>query len=64
MSAIKSNESAQEKSVLKTTITSEIYNAFRDTCKRMGVPMNIILESFMKDFNAGSYEFCVRKTNH
>ncbi len=52
------------KSALRTTITQEIYETFRDICKRTGVSLNLVLESFMKDFNAGLYEVCVRKTNH
>ena len=63
MSAIKSNEKVHGKYSFRTTITQEIYDEFRDTCKRMGVPMNIVLESFMKDFNSGLYEVCVRKTS-
>ena len=36
-----------ERGVLNTTIDKEILCEFRNYCKELGLPMNLLLESFM-----------------
>lgn len=51
------------RSVLNTTIKTEIFTDFRNTCKETGIPMNLILEAFMKQFSAGEFVMKMHKVN-
>lgn len=44
------------KSSLNTTIRTDVFNPFRDKCKKMGKPMGYILEMFMEGFVEGRYK--------
>ncbi len=44
-----------EKAVLNTTIAKDILDAFKATCKRTGIPMNTLLEVFMKQYSEGYF---------
>lgn len=39
-----------------TTIDDGISNNFKKTCSSLGVNMNDVLETFMRDFSNGKYE--------
>lgn len=55
MSRVKSNAAAKNRSMLNTTINTEILNEFKDYCKEQGLPMNILLELFMRDIVCGKF---------
>lgn len=55
MSRVKSNVTAKERSMLNTTINTEILNGFKDYCKEQGIPMNLLLELFMRDIIHGKF---------
>ena len=45
-----------------TTINEEIANSFRDYCKTINAPMNMVLEVFMTQFTAGEFTFKLTKS--
>lgn len=47
---VNSNVERVETSVLNTNINSEIYNNFKNHCKYLGYPMNVLLETFMQQY--------------
>lgn len=55
MSRVKSNVTAKERSMLNTTINTEVLNDFKDYCKEQGIPMNLLLELFMRDIIHGKF---------
>ena len=65
MSAIKSdaNSATSGRSMLNTTIDRETFNAFKAYCKERGYKMNMILESFMRQFAAGEFILKIGKSN-
>ena len=40
-----------------TTINEEIANNFREYCKNINAPMNMVLEIFMTQFTEGQFTF-------
>ena len=64
MSAIKTDKNdASKRSMLNTTIDKDTLNAFKEYCKECGYKMNMILESFMKQFVAGEFTLKIGKAN-
>lgn len=45
-----------DKSLLNTTIRTEVLDEFKETCNEIKVPMNSILECFMEQFNSGHFK--------
>ena len=45
-----------KRAMLNTTINEEVLAAFKDTCKESGINMNIIIETFMKQFADGEFK--------
>ena len=41
--------------MLNTTINTEILNDFKGYCKEQGIPMNLLLELFMRDIIHGKF---------
>lgn len=41
--------------MLNTTINTEILNDFKGYCKEQGMPMNLLLELFMRDIIQGKF---------
>lgn len=54
--AIKAN-----RAMLNTTINEDVLNNFRDYCKQINCPMNMVLETFMTQFSEGQFEFRLSK---
>lgn len=52
-----------EKAVLNTTISKDVLDGFRAYCKATNCPMNVILESFMRQFAAGEFIIKLGKNN-
>lgn len=40
-----------DKSILNTTIRTDVLNEFKIKCKDIGCPMNFVLETFMEQFS-------------
>lgn len=47
----------QDRAMLNTTINEEVLNNFRDYCKQINCPMNMVLETFMNQFVKGQFSF-------
>ena len=57
MSSLKANSSENKapRTVLNTTISKDIFEDFKVSCKDIGIPMNVIIETFMRQFNKGGF---------
>lgn len=56
MSSLKIDTNTVNKRVaLNTTIDKEIFEAFKVNCKITGIPMNVLLETFMSQYNNGEF---------
>ena len=44
-----------------TTIDQELHDAFREKCKENRIPVNEAIESFMKKYNEGGFQICLRE---
>ena len=51
----------QKRAMLNTTINEDILNNFRDYCKHLNCPMNMVLETFMDQFSDGQFSFKLSK---
>lgn len=58
---IKQNK--QKKAMLNTTITEDVLIEFREYCKTINCPMNMAIETFMKQFSRGEFSFKLTKNN-
>lgn len=47
---------------LNTTMNPEVVASFKEKCKALGIPMNVILETFITQFIRGEYELCFKKS--
>ena len=63
MARVKSDAVPQKRAMLNTTINEEILNDFKTHCKELGLPMNIIIEVFMKQFINGEFALKFGKAN-
>ena len=53
---IKRDVERVETTALNTKIHRETINNFKDYCKHLGYPMNVILEAFMQQYKNGRIE--------
>lgn len=44
-----------ETTAFNTTINKEVFDSFKDYCKEMGYPMNVLLEIFMQQYIKGRF---------
>lgn len=44
-------------------VKKKILNGFRKTCVELGVPMGVVIETFMKDFTDGKLELKIGKND-
>ena len=63
MARVKSDAVAQKRAMLNTTINENVLNDFKNYCKELGFPMNMILESFMVQFVDGEFVLKIGKSN-
>lgn len=54
-------ETKQKRAMLNTTINENVLNNFRDYCKGINCPMNMVLETFMEQFAEGQFTFKLSK---
>lgn len=56
MSSLKIDTNTTNKRVaLNTTVDKEIFEEFKVNCKMTGIPMNVLLETFMAQYNNGEF---------
>ena len=53
---IKSKAERVETTALNQKINKEVFDKFKDFCKRQGYPMNVLLETFMQQYANGRFE--------
>lgn len=51
----------QPRAMLNTTINEDVLNGFREYCKGINCPMNMVLETFMEQFSNGQFTFKLSK---
>ena len=49
------SELKRKKEPLNTTIDGAVLNNFKAACKKTGIPMNVIIETFMNQFTNGEF---------
>ena len=63
MSRIKSDAEQKSRTMLNTTIKTDVLREFKDYCKELGYPMNLILDCFMEQFKNGEFNLRIGKNN-
>lgn len=63
MTRIKTDAVKNKRAMLNTTINNEVLNEFKAHCKELGLPMNLLLESFMQQFVDGEFVLKIGKAN-
>ena len=63
MSRIKVDTKQMKRAPLNTTINEGVLSAFKSQCKSLGLPMNMLLESFMQQFVSGEFILKIGKAN-
>lgn len=53
---IKRDVQRYETTALNTQVNKEIFDRFKDCCKRMGYPLNLMIEVFMQQYVDGQYQ--------
>lgn len=63
MSSIKTNGEVNKnkRAMLNTTIDEKVLNDFKTYCKELGIPMNMALELFMRQFSTGAFTLKLAK---
>lgn len=56
-------KASKKRTAFNTTINVDIQKQFREYCDEIGMPLNIVLESFMKQFANGEFELKFGKSN-
>ena len=51
----------QRRAMLNTTINKDVLDGFRDYCKEINIPMNVVLEAFMTQFADGQFSLKLNK---
>ena len=54
-------ETPTGRAMLNTTINKDVLDEFREYCKQISCPMNMVLETFMKQFSEGAFTFKLAK---
>lgn len=44
-----------ETTALNTKVNKEVFDAFKDCCKKQGYPLNVMLETFMQQYANGNF---------
>ena len=52
---IKRDVKRVETTALNTKVNKEVFDAFKDTCKEKGYPLNVMLETFMQQYANGNF---------
>lgn len=63
LSRIKVDAKQIKRAPLNIAINAEISNAFKSHCKSLGLPTNLLVESFMEQFVSGEFVLKIGKSN-
>ena len=63
MSRIKVDAKQIKRAPLNIAINAEVSNAFKSHCKSLGLPTNLLIESFMKQFVSEEFILKISKVN-
>lgn len=64
MARVKSDAVQKKRAMLNTTIDQEVLDEFKAYCKELGLPMNLLLETFMKQLVSGEFTLKFGKANN
>lgn len=53
---VSSNAQRVETAALNTKVNKEVFNKFKDCCKEQGYPLNVLLETFMRQYANGRFK--------
>ena len=53
---VTSNVKRAETQPLNTKVNKEVFNDFKDYCAYLGYPMNVVIETFMRQYANGRYK--------
>jgi hypothetical protein len=53
---VTSNVSRAETKPLNTKVNKEVFESFKDYCAYLGYPMNVVLETFMRQYANGRFK--------
>lgn len=53
---VSSNVSRAESTPLNTKVNKEVFESFKDYCAYLGYPMNVVLETFMRQYASGRFK--------
>ena len=53
---VSSNVPRAETTALNTKVNKEVFEAFKDCCSELGYPMNVMLETFMRQYANGKFK--------
>ncbi len=53
---VTSDVSRAETTALNTKVNKEVFESFKDYCAYLGYPMNVVLETFMRQYANGRFE--------
>lgn len=54
-SVVRSDAQSIKREVFNTTVASDILAEFKANCKQAGLPMNVVIEAFMYQYNRGAF---------
>lgn len=63
MARVKSDAKQKPRAMLNTTIDTEILDDFKSYCKELGLPMNLLIQSFMRQMIDGEFVLKIGKSN-
>lgn len=52
---VSSNAQRVETTALNTKVNKEVFDNFKDYCKELGYPMNVMIETFMRQYANGRF---------
>lgn len=53
---VTSNVERAKTTALNTKVNKEVFDNFKDCCKYLGYPMNVMLETFMRQYANGKFD--------
>ena len=53
---VTSNVSRAETTALNTKVNKEVFESFKDYCAYLGYPMNVVIETFMRQYANGRFK--------
>lgn len=58
-----SNERSNNKRALGTPVNKDIFDNFKEECKKIDIPMNVVLEIFMDEFSNGKVDIAFKRNS-